>query len=129
MTAIKTNVDLENRLTQQPEYYKWEGHEYELYVTLKGRINPQDGYLLDLKILKSIIAENVTSQLDNKNMSTQVGFMLDKPVSLENLCFEIFKQLQAVSFDNNALLHKIRLVAAQHEAVYYNCIGSEVIDS
>jgi 6-pyruvoyltetrahydropterin/6-carboxytetrahydropterin synthase len=126
--ASLTDVALETTSANQAEYYKWEGHDYELYVTLKGEINPEDGYLLDLKILKAIIEENVTSQLDHKNLSTQAGFMLGKPISLESLCLEIFKQLQSVCFDNDVQLYKIRLVAAEHEAVYYNNMDGSVMD-
>ena len=47
----------------------WHGHNYELYVTVKGEIDPQTGFVIDLKELKSIIRTYITDALDHKNIN------------------------------------------------------------
>ena len=42
----------------------WHGHNYILYVTVKGSIDPETGYLIDLKILSDILKHKITSKLD-----------------------------------------------------------------
>ena len=37
------------------------GHNYDLEVTVKGDIDPESGYLVDMKILSNIIEENILS--------------------------------------------------------------------
>ncbi|MEY3678258.1 MAG: hypothetical protein RI924_399, partial [Bacteroidota bacterium] len=53
----------------------WHGHNYELFVTIKGEINPETGFVMDLKELKSIILEEVIDKLDHKNINIDVDFM------------------------------------------------------
>ncbi len=50
----------------------WHGHNYELFVTLKGEINKQTGFLVNLKRLSKIIRENVIIKLDHRNINTGI---------------------------------------------------------
>ena len=56
----------------------WHGHNYELYVTVRGEINPETGFVIDLKELKTIIRTHVTDALDHKNINLDVNFMKGK---------------------------------------------------
>ena len=42
----------------------WHGHNYELWVTIKGELNPELGYLVDLKDLSNILKVNVIDKVD-----------------------------------------------------------------
>ena len=67
----------------------WHGHNYNLYVTVKGEINPETGFLVDLKWLKQIINVHVIDKVDNKNLNIDVDFMKDQLASTENLAIAI----------------------------------------
>jgi 6-pyruvoyltetrahydropterin/6-carboxytetrahydropterin synthase len=72
----------------------WHGHNYNLFVTVKGEVTHATGYLIDLKELKVIINEYVIEKLDHKNINKDVDFMAGKMASTELLCIEIFNQLK-----------------------------------
>jgi 6-pyruvoyltetrahydropterin/6-carboxytetrahydropterin synthase len=86
----------------------WHGHNYDLYVTVKGDPDPDTGFLFDVKQLSTIIRERVTEQLDHKNLNLDVAFMRGKMCSTENLAIEIWKQL-APYIPPNIQLHCIKL--------------------
>ena len=46
----------------------YHGHNYEMEVKVVGEVNPETGYLMDLKVLKDIIEEHVEEKLDHKNL-------------------------------------------------------------
>src|SRR3954471_24217716 len=53
----------------------WHGHNYELYVTVKGHPNPDTGFVFDAKQLSVIIGQHITDKLDHKNLNVDVPFM------------------------------------------------------
>lgn len=69
------------------------GHNYILEVIVAGEINPQTGYLVDLKVLKEIIIANVIKKVDHKNLNLDVDFLKDKIPSAENIAVGIWEQL------------------------------------
>jgi len=71
----------------------WHGHNYVLEVVVAGEVNPETGYVIDLKILKKIIRENVIEKVDHKNLNLEVDFMKDVQPSAENIAIQIWKQL------------------------------------
>ncbi len=71
----------------------WHGHNFELYVTIKGLPNPDTGFVYDAKKLSLIIKEYVTEKLDHKNLNEDVDFMKGKLCSIENLVVAIWEQL------------------------------------
>ena len=56
----------------------WHGHNYDLYVTVKGTVNPETGFLIDLKRMKEIILSEVIDKLDHKNVNLDVNEILWK---------------------------------------------------
>lgn len=72
----------------------WHGHNFELIVTIKGRPDPETGFVVDLKKLSTLIREDVTEKLDHKNLNLDVDFMKDKLASCETLIVEIWKILE-----------------------------------
>lgn len=97
----------------------WHGHNYELFVTIKGEVNALTGYLLDLKILKDIVRKHVVDKLDHKNINLDVDFMKGKMASTEVICMEIFRQLEPHIKATGTQLHKVKLVETENNYVEY----------
>lgn len=72
----------------------WHGHNFDLIVTVKGKPDPDTGFVIDLKKLSRLIRNEVTEKLDHKNLNLDVDFMQGKLASCENLVVEIWKILQ-----------------------------------
>lgn len=71
----------------------WHGHNYVLEVVVAGDINPETGYVIDLKLLKNIILKNVIEKVDHKNLNLEVDFMKNVQPSAENIAVQIWNQL------------------------------------
>lgn len=71
----------------------WHGHNYVLEVVVKGEIDQQTGYLLDLKVLKEIIREHVIEKVDHKNLNLETDFMKGIIPSAENITTAIWNVL------------------------------------
>ena len=97
----------------------WHGHNYELFVTVKGEISEETGFVIDLKELKSIIRTHVTDALDHKNINLDVNFMKGKMASTEVLAVAIFDQLKPFIVTQGAELHSIKLYETENNFVEY----------
>lgn len=97
----------------------WHGHNYELFVTIKGEIDPTTGFVIDLRVLKSIILQHVVEKLDHRNVNLDVDFMQGKMASTEILAIEIFNQLKAPIEAAGAQLHSIKLQETENNSVEY----------
>lgn len=97
----------------------WHGHNYELFVTVKGEINPETGFVIDLKELKNIITVYVTRELDHKNINLDVGFMKGKMASTEVLAMTIFERLKPHIEAQGAILHAVKLCETENNYVEY----------
>jgi 6-pyruvoyltetrahydropterin/6-carboxytetrahydropterin synthase len=98
----------------------WHGHNYELHVTLKGRVAYEAGYLIDLKNVKDIIYHHVISKLDHKNLNVDVDFMQGKMATTELLCIEIFRQLKMpIESHEGIFLHSVKLHETENNSAEY----------
>lgn len=97
----------------------WHGHNYELWVTVKGEIKPELGYLVDLKLLGSLIREHITSRLDHKNINLEVDFMKDRMVSTENLAIAIWEELLPHLKAIDVYLHCVKIQETENNFVEY----------
>ena len=97
----------------------WHGHNYELYVTVKGEINPETGFLIDLRIMKDLISAHVIEKLDHKNVNLDVDFMQGKMASTEVLAVEIFNILAPLIQPLGAQLHCIKLCETENNFIEY----------
>ena len=98
----------------------WHGHNYELFVTIKGEVDSVTGVVINLKELSQIIKSKVIEKLDHKNLNIEVGFLKDKIVSTENIVISIWDQLEPELQKTNAQLHRIKLVETENNfAEYY----------
>ena len=96
----------------------WHGHNYELFVTVKGEPDPDTGFLIDAKKLSIIINQHIVERLDHRNLNLDVDFMQGKMCSSENLVIEIWKQLQS-HLPANIQLHCIKLYETPRIYVEY----------
>ena len=97
----------------------WHGHNYQLYVTVKGEVNPETGFLVDLKWLKLIINEHVVDKIDHRNLNLDVDFMKDKLASTENLAIAIWDILLPLVQEGGAELHCIKIYETENNFVEY----------
>lgn len=97
----------------------WHGHNYELFVTVKGPVNPETGFLINLKELSRIINIFVVDKLDHKNVNLEVDFMAGKLASSENLAIAIWEQLEAPILKAGAQLHCVKLFETERNFVEY----------
>lgn len=86
----------------------WHGHNYELYVTVKGQPDQDTGFVFDVKRLSTIIQERVIEKLDHRNLNMDVDFMTGKLCSTENLAIGIWNEL-VPHLPGNIQLHAIKL--------------------
>jgi len=97
----------------------WHGHNYELFVTVKGEINPETGFLVNLKKLSKIIRDTVIQKLDHKNINLEVDFMKGKLASTENLAVGMWEELKPLISELNAQLHCVKVVESENNYVEY----------
>ena len=96
----------------------WHGHNYELFVTIKGIPDPETGFLYDAKKLSIIIQEHVIEKIDHRNLNVDVDFMKNKMCSTENLAVGIWEQLKQ-HIPGNVQLHCIKLYETARIYVEY----------
>jgi len=97
----------------------WHGHNFVLFVTVKGIPNKDTGFVLNLKSLGELIQENVIEKIDHKNINLDVDFMKDKMSSTENLAIGIWEQLEKHIKNEGGELVKIKLVETENNYVEY----------
>ena len=71
----------------------WHGHNYELHVTVEGPLDPETGFVIDFRDLKSLVDSRVIRDLDHKNLGLDVPWMKGLISSAENLVVAIWNRL------------------------------------
>jgi 6-pyruvoyltetrahydropterin/6-carboxytetrahydropterin synthase len=71
------------------------GHNYELIVSVTGRINKETGYVMDMKILKDIIKEEIEDAFDHKNLNIEVPEFKDLNPTAENIVVITYNKIKA----------------------------------
>lgn len=97
----------------------WHGHNYNLYITVKGEIKPELGYVTDLKSLSRLIRETVIDKLDHKNINLEVEFMKGMVASTENMVKAIWNEMETRVKDLGVELHRVRLEETENNFVEY----------
>ncbi|MCP9201157.1 6-carboxytetrahydropterin synthase [Gramella sp. GC03-9] len=75
-----------------PNYH---GHNYELIVSVTGQPDPETGFVMDLKILKDLIYEEVEEAFDHKNLNLEVEEFKDLNPTAENIAVVIWNKLRS----------------------------------
>ncbi|MEJ2503082.1 MAG: 6-carboxytetrahydropterin synthase [Gemmatimonadota bacterium] len=77
----------------QCSHPNWHGHNYELDVTVEGEVDPETGFVLDLKALKALVEDRVIGDLDHRNLNLDVGWMNGLIPTTENLVVAIWDRV------------------------------------
>ena len=97
----------------------WHGHNYELFVTVKGQPHPQTGFVMDAKKLKDLVDRVIVDKVDHQNLNLDVDFLRDTPQpTTENVVIAFWRELAPHITD--ATLHCLRLHETENiYAEYY----------
>ena len=97
-----------------PNYH---GHNYELEVKLTGDVDPDTGYVFDMKTLSEIIKENIISMFDHKNLNLDTEEFKDNIPTAENIAIVIWNILRKKIDENYDL--KVTLYETEKDFVEY----------
>jgi len=71
----------------------WHGHNYELDVTVEGAVDPETGFVMDLKKLKEALESRVVGDLDHKNLNVEVPWLEGINPTTENVVVAVWDRL------------------------------------
>lgn len=94
------------------------GHNYELIVSVCGDIDPETGFVMDMKVLKDLIREHVEDALDHKNLNLEVPEFKNLNPTAENIAVVIWKKLRSHIDKKNDL--EVRLYETPRNFVTFN---------
>jgi len=97
----------------------WHGHNYTVYVTVKGEPNAQTGFLENLKLISELINKHVVEKMDHKNVNLDVDFMQGIMPTTENITIAIWNQLQPHINALNCELHCVKLQETENNFAEY----------
>jgi|TARA_Y100000813_G_C24142992_1_gene343364 6-pyruvoyltetrahydropterin/6-carboxytetrahydropterin synthase len=75
-------------------YPNYHGHNYELIVSVRGEINQDTGYVMDMGKLKEIIKNEIEDRLDHKNLNLDIDYFKKVIPSAENISVFIYNILR-----------------------------------
>ena len=102
-------------LCSLPNYH---GHNYEIDVTITGEINPDSGFVIDLKYLKNIIKETIEDKFDHKNLNLDTIEFKNLNPTAENIAIVIWNLLRPKL--NSAHLLNITLYETERNFASYS---------
>ena len=96
----------------------WHGHNYILDVTVEGSVDPETGYVVDLKVIKKVVKERVVDDVDHRNVNLEVPWLEGTIVSTENFAVTIWERI-ADSLPHGVRLHRVFLQETPNNSVEY----------
>jgi len=97
----------------------WHGHNYILFVTVKGELSKEHGFVMNMNILKNIIQEKIIQKIDHKNINLEVDFMKDRIATTENLAVAIWYELKPFIEKEGAQLHCVKIEETENNSIEY----------
>jgi len=97
----------------------WHGHNYDLFVTVKGDVKTETGFVANLSDIGRIIKTRITDKVDHRNLNLDVDFMKDKLPSTEVLAVEIWNQIQKEINALGCTLHCVKIQETGKNFVEY----------
>lgn len=86
-------------------------------MTVAGPVDPETGYVVDLKALKTVIHDRILSKVDHKNLNVDVDFLRHVIPTAENIAIGIWKELEA--HIPQGRLYQVRLYETEKNIVDY----------
>ena len=100
----------------------WHGHNFDLTVTVKGKPDPDTGFVMNFTDLKQIVNREILDKVDHKNLNMDVDFLRGKIISCETLTIEFWKILDVEVrkiTDGRVSLHRIKLYETPNNYAEY----------
>ena len=95
------------------------GHNFQLIVTVKGEVNSDTGFVMNLVDLKTIMMHEIIDHVDHRNLNEDVPFLQGILPSTENLAIAFWARLAPAIAAKGAQLHGIRIVETENNFVEY----------
>ena len=96
----------------------WHGHNYELDVTVEGPVDPETGYVMDLKLLRDALEARVVGDVDHRNLNLEVPWLEGVNPTTENLVVAIWNRM-AESLPEGIRLARLVLHETPRNSVEY----------
>ena len=97
----------------------WHGHNYILFVTVKGEADPRTGLVIHLRHVSKLIEEKILNKVDHKNLNLEVDFLKGKIPTSENVAIGIWNELAGDIKGLGGLLHCVRLEQSENNIIEY----------
>jgi 6-pyruvoyltetrahydropterin/6-carboxytetrahydropterin synthase len=97
--------------------FNFHGHNYDLIIQVTGEVDPESGYVVDMKVLSALIKEEVLDPFDHKNLNLDTEEFKDLNPSAENIAIVIYNKLRQKL--NTSLDLKVRLYETERNFVEY----------
>lgn len=95
----------------------WHGHNFDVFVTVKGQPNPDTGFIMNAHDLARVMKREIVDRLDHKNFNLDVPELKDVLPSTENVVQQIWKWMEP--HITGCKLHCIKLVETENIYVEY----------
>jgi len=99
--------------------HNWHGHNFQLFVTVKGIPNLETGFVINLKTLSKILKEKVIEEIDHKNLNLDVPFLKGIMASTENIAIAIWDLIEEDIRESGGELAKIKIIETENNFVDY----------
>ena len=99
-------------------YPNYHGHNYDLIVEVKGETDPETGYVIDMKVLSTIVKVEVTERYDHRNLNLDLEEFKNLNPTAENIAVVIWNRLRSKLEAHYEL--SIRLYETERNFVEYN---------
>jgi 6-pyruvoyltetrahydropterin/6-carboxytetrahydropterin synthase len=103
----------------------WHGHNYILDVTVEGPVDPDTGFVMDLKVLKAAMNEHVVEAMDHRNLNVEVPWLEGVIPSTENVAVAIWDRLVG-ALPKGVRLCRVLLHETPNNSVEYTGFREEV---
>jgi 6-pyruvoyltetrahydropterin/6-carboxytetrahydropterin synthase len=111
------DADWNRRIYGKCDNAKGHGHNYVIHVSVKGKIDPETGMVIDLKTLKDLVRAQIIDRVDHTNLNEDVEFLYGVIPTAENLARSFWAQLAPAV--KEGALHEIVLQETEKNSVVY----------
>ncbi len=113
----KRDAEWNRRTYDKCDNPRGHGHNYFIEVSVRGKIDPETGMVIDLKKLKDIVRDRVVDRVDHRNLNEDVDFLRDVVPTAENLARCFWQQLAPAITEGT--LYEVALEETEKNSVVY----------
>ncbi|MFQ3213441.1 MAG: 6-pyruvoyltetrahydropterin/6-carboxytetrahydropterin synthase [Marivirga sp.] len=86
--------DKNNKIFGKCNNPNYHGHNYNLTVKVTGEVDPETGYVMDVKVLSDLIKELILNRFDHKNLNLDTAEFADLNPTAENIAIVVYELLR-----------------------------------